>query len=272
MTALCSPWATPDDVVACGDSGIDVYADQEQLDHFLQVASELLFQLSGQQFSGECEATLRPCSRRCGSEWTYRPTYRFGQTAGLPWPGCSCEGTSREWCSCKRIHQIELGVYPLIAISEVLVDGDIVPDDEYRIDANRWLVRLPDVSGFNPGWPICQDLNLDSTEPDTFEVTFTYGRLPPASGVLAAANLAKEFFLACSPSTAGACRLPKNISSISRQGVSVIFERLTRVSGNFRFGLWEIDTFLEAYAPYGPHPASVIMSPDTLPAARRVGT
>src|SRR5581483_9952686 len=108
------------------------------------------------------------------------------------WGTCGC----RDQCGCTRLHQIELGAHPIVDVSRVTVDGvDLVPDEQYRVDDWHWLVRMNDPDGTNPGWPVCQDLNLPATEVGTWEVEFSWGRMPPRSGVNACA-------VACPPGRA----------------------------------------------------------------------
>jgi hypothetical protein len=133
------------------------------------------------------------------------------------------------------------------AIDEVTIGGDVLDPSKYELRAND-LVRIDGES-----FPCCQD---DMT------ITFTHGVAPPLSGVTAAAVLGCELYLACSPSGKEKCRLPRNISSIARQGVSVIFQSLVNPRAHFRFGIWEIDIFLEAYNPTGTTARSIILSPD----------
>lgn len=271
--STCSVWATEDDLCSpCLGASIN----SDELDSALATASDILFELSGQQFPGSCREVIRPCTNQPNvfynwrSPWSWTTNSMFWQASPWTWfSGCGCN--MDDGCGCSTLATVNMPYYPTTGINSVKVDGVTLDPTLYRVDDFRYLVRLNDPDGSNPGWPCCQDLHLPSTEPNTFEIDFSYGRTPPPAGVRAAAVLACELVLACNPGL-GACRLPRNVSSIARQGVSVIFERLTRVTGHFRFGLWEVDTFLEAYAPNGPTPKSIVASPDTINRAKRVGT
>lgn len=276
LTLPCSPWATEADLCTpCNDYDIDAGL----MDDKLQAASEILYELSGRQFPGICDQTIRPCTRRGCTDYGVdslmnRDALR-GRVWGFPVPTCGC---SDDPCSCRTLHQIDLPNTPVTEVTSVLVDGTALDPSLYRVDDYRYLVRLPDPDGSNPGWPCCQDLNLPSTEENTFEVTFSYGMEPPAIGVIAAATLACELYMACEPEAfKGKCRLPHNVIQVTRQGVSVLVQAVTelfttRIGQPARFGIWEIDLFLRTYNPYGTTGQTAIFSPDVPPTGKRVNT
>lgn len=257
---ICSAWASEADLCApCTAYEIDSALIEE---HLLS-ASELLYQLSGQQFPGTCQETVAPCSQIwSGHPTSFEPymtaplTRFLHPQAPFPWTGCGHPSP----CSCPGFPAIRLPRDNISEVTAVTVDDTVyLPEDDVFELQDSWLLRID-----GDRWPTCDS---------SFRVTYLHGTAPPISGVRAAAVLACELLLACDPLAAGdgvKCRLPRNISAISRQGVSVIFERLTRSKGPFRFGIWEIDVFLEAFNPYGNTAKSVIISPDTIDLARRV--
>jgi hypothetical protein len=241
------------------------------MDDSLAMASDILFELTGRQFPGSCQETVRPCARRADSGGGSPGGAVAGDPYGYAHGGCGCQ-RSRE-CGCGGLSAISLGGYPVTQIDEVKVDGDVLAEDLYRVDDYRWLVRLPDADGTRPGWPCCQDLALASTEEGTFEVTFTYGTPPPPAGVRAAAVLGCELALACEPEQASKCRIPRRVQSIVRQGVSMEllipeFEFLK----NGRTGLWEVDLFIFAANPAGLRRPMAVVSPDIPSRVTRAGT
>lgn len=262
MIGPCSSWATEDELcVPCLDQ--IAYID---FDTYLQQASELLYQLSGQQFSGICTETIEPCSQRFSGHPTQfepfmtAPIRHLHPQSPFPWTGCGHDNP----CGCPGFPAIQIpriDVIDVISVTLTNSSGDVITytayDGVFELEGD-FLLRVD-----GDRWPTC--------DPD-FTVTYEFGTAPPTSGVQAAAVLACELLLACNPEALpdAKCRLPRNISSISRQGVSVIFERLTRNRGPFRFGIWEIDVFLEAYNPHGVSAPSVVMSPDTMNIARRI--
>jgi hypothetical protein len=144
----------------------------------------------------------------------------------------------------------------------VLIDGDVVDPSSYRIVRDRYLQRLDD-----PGppvahrtWPSCQNVTLADSEDGTFAVTYTYGRYPPESGKLAAAQLAKELLKECNGE---ACALPKGTTRVTRQGVTVekpAFTSWVRETG-WNTGMPLVDAFLSSFNPSGLQRRPVIWSP-----------
>lgn len=236
-TSICTPWATIDDVCAPCTEVYDL--DQALLDDMLDVASDVLYILSGSRFPGSCQETVRPCGGDCGC------------------------GRSR--CGCSTLSEVDLGYYPITSILEVKVDGDIlVNGTDYRVDEFSKLVRLGDEA-----WPRYQDLSLGSDQDNTFEVTFTYGVPPPPAGVKAAAELACQLTLACTPGAEGKCKLPKRTRSVARQGVTIEMFDPNAFLDKGKIGLYVVDLFLTTY----PRPSPLAMaSPDIGPSVRRVGT
>lgn len=235
----CSPWVTQDDLCApCDDLDVD--------DRFLDMASGLLFQLDGYRYPGVCERTVRPCARPHGrramddavpapSGWRWHPS----------WGSCACSGS----CGCAGRRSVELGAFPIVDVAEVVVDGAVVDPALYRVDNRRWLTRLDNPDGTNPGWPTRQDLGQPDTAEGTWSVTFAWGREPPAAGVHAAAVLACELAMACDPALQGQCRLPKTVTSVTREGITMVLSPSDFIDANGKTGIWEVDMFLRADNP-----------------------
>lgn len=221
MANLCGSWATVDDVVCgpCTDFGVD----PDAVDVGLGLASEILFNLTGQRWQGVCTETLRPCSRFCQC------------TSG---------------CGCGWLDELILPGYPVTAVSQVKIDGVVVDPTTYRLDNHSRLVRLSGPNGQVPGqWPACQRMERATTEVDTWSVTYSFGALPPAGGVQAAVALGCQIALACQPvgsDACNACRLPRRVQTIVRQGVSMtILDPLT-IFGDGLVGLPEVDLWLSS--------------------------
>lgn len=239
---ICNAWATIDDVCApCTevDSGV--------MEDMLLVASETLYVLSGRQFRGAgCEATVRP-EFPCGLD--YGP--------------------------CGGPYEVLLPHYPVTEVTEVKVrqrhNGDLetLTADQYRLDNHSILVRLEDSDGVYRQWPR-QEVrqNSNGTAP-YFEVTYTYGQSPPLLGITAARDLACEFALACDPAAAGKCRLPKNVQSIVRQGVSQEFIDVTQFLAEDLMGIHSCDVFLKVFNKAKLRRRASVWSPD-LPSFRSV--
>lgn len=263
MSPLCSAWAVEADL--CGPCEPYVL-DSATLDEKLLAASETLYVLSGSQFPGVCEVTIRPCSSTAAYPYA-QPFITFRGNRAYVDSACSC-GTW-DTCSCPPISELHLPHDNVTEVSEVKVDGVVLADSLYRLDPPNLLV-----SRGGP-WRCCQNLALDDTEEDTWAVTYTHGTPVPLLGVTAAADLACELYMACDPDAfEGECRLPNNVISIARQGVTVaklVGELFTpNARGPVRFGIPSIDLFLSTFSPHGA--PSIIVSPDDPPVARIVGT
>jgi hypothetical protein len=254
----------------------DYLFDAAVLDEMLRVATDVLFELSGRQFSGSCSDCVRPTARYVSSPgWLSLPNNLLLPLGdgfminGREWDAtCACNKTTRTGCN--FISEITLGGYPVAEVTKVLVDGVELDPSEYRVDDYRWLVRLPDANGNQKGWPCCQNMLLPNTKVGTFEVTFTYGVPPPAAGVFAAATLACELAMGCTPSLQKNCRLPRRVTNVARQGVSMV---LLDPSGiRFIEGLPEVHLFLNTYNPDKARRRAVVVSPDIPRRVRRVGT
>lgn len=245
------PWATAADVCSpCTEATAD-------LDVWLQVASDLLFELSGQRFPGVLEDTVRPCAPGCGgssangtiSPDTYAGVYTdvyLGVSEGGEWTGsCGCgQGPA---CGCTTLSELTLNGWPLLSVTEVVIDGNVLDPNLYRVDDWQRLVRLRGAETSVQSWPACQQLDLPTTDPDTFEITFEYGQAPPDAGKHAAASLACQLALACAGSSD--CRLPQRVQSVTRQGVSMVLLDPLTFFDDGRTGLYDVDLFLAAYGP-----------------------
>lgn len=234
----------------------------------LQIASELLWSLSGRQF-GLCATTLRPCRDDCyGDTWSSA----LGTMTSYPqpllyagnWYNITC-GTCTSGCSCTSVSQVTLPG-PIYEITQVKVDGVVLtPGVDYRLDDYRLLVRLGGDS-----WPLCNDINLADTEVGTWSVTFRSGRPLPELGKLALGVMTDEFIkmLLCNTD----CKLPKPVQSLSRQGVSLTFIDPNQLFANGRTGLYIPDMFISTYNPGGMRRRAQVYNIDSPQRYRQVGT
>lgn len=230
--STCSPWATTGDVCSpCDDYALDVTL----LEDSIQMASDVLYNLTGRRWPGECIDVVRPQAR-----WR-------ASAAPAWWPGDS--SSKWGWCSCSRgretgcssVSEVRLPGEGLVDPATIYVKIDGSAFANWRLDDDRWLVRTD-----GEGWPCCQRLELDDAEPDTWSITYTRDGAPPVGGRIAAASLGCQLALACQPEAvdAGACRLPKRITSITRQGVTIaVLDPLTLFADG-QTGLAEVDLWV----------------------------
>lgn len=254
----CSPWADSGDVWDCCGQPMTVMGEGSMetecavdMTQFAMEASQLLYELSGRMYSGRCERTVRPCgTQQCGFQVLSRGHIVSG------WSG-SGWGDERS-CGCQPLSRVLLSGYPVREVTEVKIDGVVIPKaGNWRLDERRWLVRTD-----GQFWPSCQRLDLEDTEDGTFSVTYGYGQDPPLIGIAAAAQLGCELYRACGGSGGtGQCALPTGVTRITRQGI--VIERLafstwafnsvasgTSAAG-WHTGIPLVDAFLGTYARTG---------------------
>ena len=253
---VCAPWGNLDDFNRLCDPVVD--ASEAQVLAKLGEASDLLYLLTKRRWPGACEDSVRPCGIRSSGAWVDR-----GGNMTRAWCGCNRPRT----CGCRRLSEIKLPGRLPIVVSEVKVDGDVVPEDRYRVDDGRWLVLLPQEGDDLRGWPCCQDLSLPDTEEGTFSVAFTAGSGPPAGGVSAACNLARELLLACS-GTSGECRLPDRVQRITRQGIAIDLDLFEEG----RTGLREVDLWVTTVLVGDKRRGAAVLVPGRSRRFRRTGS
>lgn len=286
-TTTCGPWAAPSDVTEVDSSTLD----QDLLLITLQAASDILFSLSGSRYAGSCQDTVRPNARvvardhgrpvAATSGWTWNGSgwgyYSGGYMSGFGYSRWGWVTTNQEELpDGSTIPSVDLGVYPLTGIVQVLINGQVVDPTTYRIDDNRHLVRVINPTedpgdDNNVGWPVVQRMDLPETENDTWQVTFTYGIPPPPMGVMAAAELGYQLYLASSPSTVGQCRLPQRVTQVTRQGMTAVVLDPMRFLDQGRTGLIRCDLFLAAVNPGSLRRRATVMNPDIQKRVRRTG-
>lgn len=216
------------------------------------LAVQTLRSLTGYQVGG-CPVVLRPCKDTClpgYTPWASVPPFTPYVDGNGQWLNMVC-GTCATDCSCVVLEQISLPM-PVGRVDEVKVDGTVLDESAYRLDAPNHLVRLDGGT-----WPVCQDLSKPDTQVGTMSVT--YLNASPVDGLAsyAAGVLACEFAKACSGAK---CRLPSGVTEISRRGLT-----MTIPAGMFTEGLTgirEVDVFILAYNPYLQKMPSTVWSPD----------
>lgn len=271
MFGPCTSWIDGSDVAACCSAATGV--DAWELDDEAAIASQLLYEVSGRQFPGVCERTVRPCRTRCthwGPESLNSTWFWSGWTGGY-------SGYANGWwwneggdqCGCGTLSYVKLAGYPVREVVNVKIDGVIVDPALYRLDGRTNLVRLANLDGTEGWWPACQNLWLADDQPGTMSVTYKWGTPPPELGKRAAAQLACEIYSAC---TTGDCNLPTKVTKVVRMGVTI--DRVASTAALLRSGgtgLPLVDMFMAAYNPQGMRRRPAVWSPDVQKYSRRVG-
>jgi hypothetical protein len=264
----CTPWATAEDVFGMAGESFD---DSNDVNDAIAMAGQVLYALSGRQYSGECIGFVRPCRTGCG--WSSGAAaagagvdlalaganWWFGWVGGI-WGWWNDTGNS---CGCDPLSVVKLNGYPITGIKEVVINGEVLDASEYRLDMNRYLVRMRDSEGNKQVWPGCQDLNSPPGDERTWSIEYYYGTPPPLAGKLAACELAIQFYYAMTGSDD--CVLSPGVTKVTRQGVTI--ERLVPLfmGPTNRTGLPITDAFLAAYNPGGLRRRPAIASPGAYP-------
>lgn len=204
---------------------------------------------------GGCPITVRPCAPQSCAPQSLQPQWNgagpfFPMNWGGRWTNCGCSGN----CGCSATCEIDLPA-PVGDLIEVKSDGVVVPLTDFRVDNGHILVYQG--SGECP-FNLAQDLSLPDTEAGTFSITYVNSYPVDAIGSYAAGVLAMEFAKAC---TGGKCRLPNNVTSLTRNGAS--FEIVTGAFPDGFTGIREVDSWIAQWKPAGsPAFQPVVYSPD----------
>lgn len=257
MAGPCNWDIDPSDV--CSDW--DGYSAQTR-ESALSLATLWLWSATGRRF-GACPVTVRPAQSRTGPEILYQAFPALpgaDYLAGGPylfagkWFNAACGSPCCGTSSCA----LELRG-PVASIDEVLVDGEVIPPSAYRVDITQGAWLLVRVDG--ECWPVCQNFTAETTEPGTFEVTYSIGSPIPAALAIAAGILACEYGKHL---TGGKCALPAKMTRLSRQGVEIEVAPPDPAEG--MTGIKLVDDVISALNPSGRKAPPIVMSPD-LPGA-----
>jgi hypothetical protein len=230
-------------------------------------ASDVLYELSGRIFTGECgPVTIRPQARPADMDtraWAGLGSSGWGGNGGLGSSyGGQLPGVVTHYGKVSP-PEVDLGVHPVTEIVQVKIDGEVIPSDEYELRDHRRLVRLRTSASAQPvarfGWPTSQIPDLPDTEPGTFSVTFKFGQRPPRMGVDAATRLAEYLAL---PRLGDRKHYPQRVTSMSRQGVSATVVDVMDVLKARATGIYEVDLFLLTYNPTRHQRQPRVFSPD----------
>lgn len=248
---------------------------QPLIDSAILTASQFLWAVTGRQF-GCCTVPIRPC-RACrdecclpdggfgfGSYGGGYPFFPVHQADGT-WINVSCN--CQDQCSCTNLCEIPLP-FPVCSVDQVTIDGVVVDPSTYRVDDFKTLVRLnpaPPASGINC-WPTCNDLTQPPTEVGTWEVVVTYGLPVPELVKRAASQFACELLKEC---LGRPCSLPRNVTAVTRQGVTELFANPNEFLTNGYTGLYLVDLAIRTYNPRMLQRRSTVYSPDSANKWRR---
>lgn len=142
---------------------------------------------------------------------------------------------------------------PVRSITSVVTASGVAASADYQLVNNALLVRTDGV------WDLAQGII----------VSYSYGVLPPAAGIMAAKRLGNELLAAVEPGEDGECSLPQRvIQSVDRQGISYTILDPQTFLEEGRTGMYEVDLFIKAANPHNARKRPRVFSPD-IPKGRR---
>lgn len=239
---LCAPWATPADVPQSVKSELGLPDDEQWVGPLLR-ASELLWMLSGRRWYGDgCEESAVLRSDRAAWPW-HESWGRCGcWLSPSLWPPATLAGSGHV----VQPLAVRLPRDRVTSVVSVTVDGAPLDPSAYRVSAAGWLERID-----GGRWAVCSA---------TTEVVYRHGSPPPRGGVDAAATLATE--LAKDFYGLKGCRLPRRVTAITRQGVSLDLADPGQFLERGHVGLMSVDLWLSAVNPGGRPAEGLVWSPD----------
>ena len=203
------------------------------------LAITVLWALSGRQF-GLKTVTARPCPlvRR---PWRDDDLDSGVTSYVLSWEGDHWLNIPCWLQSCRSVGpNMALLPGPVAEVTLVEVNGVALPPNVWAIEGNVLYRR----EGPWPG----QDFNRPLGDPGTWGVTYKRG-LPVPEGVdVLTGLLAKEFITALNNN--GQCRLPRTVTTASRQGVTYRAYDPAVIYANGKTGLPEVDMWLASVNPH----------------------
>lgn len=139
--------------------------------------------------------------------------------------------------------------------------GDVISPG-HQPDTSPLYWRLLTNAG---GWPCCQNLTVDASQPGTWSIDYTWGKPLPHGGKLAAitytCHLAKQV-------AQGRKGVPDRATKVDRQGVSYTIDPSELIKAG-RTGVPAVDVWLGAVNPSGARRRSRFVGPDTPTGARQ---
>lgn len=247
----CAPYVTPAELLTCCSAAADagLGPDSPQVLDAIEDASLIMYYLTGRQFGGTCQTTVRPC---------------------VPCFECVCT------CGSCKPNQINLGLWPITDLISARMDGTTVSGSDltamFHVDEYRYLVRNDGDVFPHGGSPFAIAGGSHDTDsaPDrfVFEVTVEYGMPVPRLLTRATRALASELVAQCLDKE---CKLPVNVRSVTRQGISMEIVSPQDLLVNGRTGIYEVDLAIQVFNPSKLQSPSFVWS-SNLNYTRRVNT
>jgi len=246
---LCAAWASKADIPETILAEMPTVTDS-QWANVLMIASEILWALSGRRwYGGGCleEAYLRSTPPRPGTgSWPYHESWGdCGCWLRADWiNGYPIAAFVGPWAHVEGVYAVRLPRDKVTEVTSVTVNGS--PFTSYNLTRSGWLERID-----GKRWDLCSGATV---------VTYRHGEPPPRGGVQSAVTLAIE--IARDIYGLGKCRLPKRLSTVTRQGVTVDILDSLDVLKEGGTGLTYVDMWLHSVNPEARPQMAGVWSPD----------
>lgn len=231
------PYITPEELIERCTYAADFAEDDDQLLEAIEDASTVLYYLTGKQFAGTCQATVRP---GCHA-------------------GCVCG------CS---IHQINLGMWPVTDLVSVRHEGTLYTGtdmtDVFHVNEWRYIARN-DGDYLRPGNQWAEggsEYDAEEYGGHVFEVTFEYGMRTPNLMKRATRALACEWMSQVEGND-GPCKLPQRVTSMTRSGITMDIASAVDMLERGRTGIYEVDLAIQTFNPSKLQSPSFVWSGQT---------
>lgn len=194
----------------------------------IQDASLVVYYLTGKQFNGTGQVTVRP--------------------------RCECYDCEPRF--------LTMGVWPVTAVVGVREEGIETDPDDYHIDEWRYLVKnngetFPRCHNWYAGTGTAED-NADDGW--VFEVTVEYGI--PAPPLITRATAAFACSLLDDVGDCEDCDLPSRLTAVSRQGVSFTVEDFADLMRVGSTGVYALDMAIKVFNPSHLQSPSWVWTPE----------
>lgn len=233
LTCGTFPYVTPAEMIARCPSAADLEEDDDLLIEAIDDASTVIYYLTGRQFAGTCQKTVRP---QCGA-------------------GCECG------CS---LYQINLGLWPVTELVSVRHEGTLYTgvdlEDTFHVNDWRFIARNDgDLLRGGNQWALSGEEHDNTDDGYVFEVTFNYGIKVPPLIKRATRALACEWIDQIGGGD-GPCKLPQRTTAVTRSGITIDIASAVDMLQQRRTGIFEVDLAIATFNPSGLQSPSFVWS------------
>lgn len=220
---LCEtfPYVTPEEMMKCCKNAQGLEPDDYRILDAIDDASTVLYYLTGRQFSGTCQATVRP-----------------GCLSGM----CSCG------CS---PNQVNTGFWPVTDLNSVRYGGVTYSGaeltDTFHINDYRFIARndgTPFMSGNQ--WALDGGTHDSADEGYVFEATVSFGMQVPRLITRATRDLACNLVAICCDQP---CKLPERVTSVVRAGISMQMSSVVDMLKTGDTGIYSVNLAIATFNP-----------------------